>query len=158
MRRACVIPLFHVKAPVRWVDACVGDFASPADPLTSLTHRALDDATSLTRFCRGLIDENLRGTFRVNTIDETVLLRRTTTSFSRVTTRTARHMPERPLLIALQRLAMHALPHSLAHRYWSCLCIRPLTREAFTTIQRPHDLRGWVFGRGRDGNYKNSSR
>ncbi|UYV77823.1 hypothetical protein LAZ67_15002453 [Cordylochernes scorpioides] len=63
------------------------------------------------------------------------------------------------------RLALHALPHpahpasaresciacgsedlSLAHRYWSCRRIRPVILEAFTIIQRPPDLQGWIFG------------
>ncbi|UYV66970.1 hypothetical protein LAZ67_4003492 [Cordylochernes scorpioides] len=63
------------------------------------------------------------------------------------------------------RLALHALPHpahpasaresciacgsedlSLAHRYWSCGRIRPVILEAFTIIQRPPDLQGWIFG------------
>ncbi|UYV74910.1 Transposase [Cordylochernes scorpioides] len=52
-------------------------------------------------FCRRLIDENLRGTYRVNTIGQAVVLRGTTTPFLRVITRTARRILERPHLTAL---------------------------------------------------------
>ncbi|UYV63353.1 hypothetical protein LAZ67_2003826 [Cordylochernes scorpioides] len=88
-------------APTRWVSACIGDFAGPAPPLTRLTRCALADAASLTSFCRRLIDENLRGTYRVNTIGQAVVLRGTTTPFLRVITRTARRILERPRLTAL---------------------------------------------------------
>ncbi|UYV61177.1 hypothetical protein LAZ67_1003714 [Cordylochernes scorpioides] len=162
-------------APTRWVSACIGDFAGPAPPFTRPTRCALADAASLTSFSRRLIDENQRGTYRVNTIGQAVVLRGTTTPFLRVITQTARRMLERRRLTALpiiqfaRRLAMYALPHpahpssaqqsciacgsgdlSLVHQYWSCRCIRPLIREAFTIIGRPPDLQGWVFGHGLD--------
>ncbi|UYV71245.1 hypothetical protein LAZ67_8002378 [Cordylochernes scorpioides] len=88
-------------APNRWVNACIRDFAGPAPPLTRPTRCALADAASLTSFCRRLIDENLRGTYRVNTIGQAVVLRGTTTPFLRVITRTARRILERPRLTAL---------------------------------------------------------
>ncbi|UYV63946.1 hypothetical protein LAZ67_2006102 [Cordylochernes scorpioides] len=88
-------------APTRWVNACIRDFAGPAPPLTRPTRCALADAASLTSFCRRLIDENLRGTYRVNTIGQAVVLRGTTTPFLRVITRTARRILERPRLTAL---------------------------------------------------------
>ncbi|UYV78573.1 K02A2.6-like [Cordylochernes scorpioides] len=88
-------------APTRWVNACIRDFAGPAPPLTRPTRCALADAASLTSFCRRLIDENLRGTYRVNTIGQAVVLRGTTTPFLRVITRTARRISERPRLTAL---------------------------------------------------------
>ncbi|UYV84157.1 hypothetical protein LAZ67_X001355 [Cordylochernes scorpioides] len=88
-------------APTRWVNACIGDFAGPAPPLTRPTRCTLADAASLTSFCRRLIDENLRGTYRVNAIGQAVVLRGTTTPFLRVITRTARRILERPRLTAL---------------------------------------------------------
>ncbi|UYV61278.1 hypothetical protein LAZ67_1004219 [Cordylochernes scorpioides] len=64
----------RLLAPTRWVNACIGDFAGPAPPLTRPTRCALADAASLISFCRRLNDENLCGTYRVNTIAEVVVL------------------------------------------------------------------------------------
>ncbi|UYV73065.1 hypothetical protein LAZ67_10001731 [Cordylochernes scorpioides] len=60
-----------------------------------------------------LLEENCRGSYRVNGIGEAIVLRGTATPFQRLTTRTARRMLERPRLAALPitQLLGRWLPH-----------------------------------------------
>ncbi|UYV70919.1 hypothetical protein LAZ67_8001107 [Cordylochernes scorpioides] len=143
----------------RWVGVCVGEITgSSFFPLhTTRTRATLADVAALTSFCGRLC---------------AIVLRGTVTAFQRLTTRTTRHMLERPRLAALSitHMLCRWLHHviipistslsslrrsrvsciacgsgdlSLAHRYWYC---RSVIVEAFTIIQRFSNMRGWIFG------------
>ncbi|UYV73947.1 hypothetical protein LAZ67_11001558 [Cordylochernes scorpioides] len=71
----CLLRPPDLLAPARWVGACVRDFVGPAALLTSPTRCALADAASLSGFRCLSGGRNLRRTFRVGTIEETVVLR-----------------------------------------------------------------------------------
>ncbi|UYV66953.1 hypothetical protein LAZ67_4003442 [Cordylochernes scorpioides] len=89
----------------------IRDFVGPAALLTHQTRCALEDAASLSSFCRHLVDENLRGTFGVGTIEEAVVLRRTRIQLLCVTTRTGHRMLERLAALSITQLARRRITH-----------------------------------------------
>ncbi|UYV61775.1 hypothetical protein LAZ67_1006465 [Cordylochernes scorpioides] len=85
-------------AASQWVGARVGDLIGHGSPHLRVTRAALADKAALSRYTSRLLEENCRGSYRVNSIGEAIVLRGTATPFQRLTTR---RMLERPRLAAL---------------------------------------------------------
>ncbi|UYV80786.1 hypothetical protein LAZ67_19001735 [Cordylochernes scorpioides] len=100
-------------AASQWVGARVGDLIGHGSPYLRVTRAALADKAALSRYTSRLLEENCRGSYRVNGIGEAIVLRGTTTSFQQLTTRTARRMLECPRLAAIPitQLLGWWLPH-----------------------------------------------
>ncbi|UYV63066.1 hypothetical protein LAZ67_2003043 [Cordylochernes scorpioides] len=96
-------------AASHWVGARVGDLTGHGHPIFA----SPADEAALSRYTSRLLEENCRGSYRVNGISEAIVLRGTATPLQRLTTRTARRMLERPRLAALPitQLLGRWLPH-----------------------------------------------
>ncbi|UYV69981.1 hypothetical protein LAZ67_7001376 [Cordylochernes scorpioides] len=96
-----------------WVGARVGDLIGHGSLHLRVTRAALVDEAALSQYTSRLLEENCRGSYRVNGIGEAIVLRGTATPFQRLTTRTARRVLERPRLAALPitQLLGRWLPH-----------------------------------------------
>ncbi|UYV73877.1 hypothetical protein LAZ67_11001245 [Cordylochernes scorpioides] len=88
----------NLLAPARWSGVRVADLRVAHD--IRPTRSSLAYAAALVAFCRRTLKENLRESTRAACLAESVVLRGTTTPFSRLTTRSARRALERPRLAA----------------------------------------------------------
>ncbi|UYV85181.1 hypothetical protein LAZ67_X004834 [Cordylochernes scorpioides] len=120
----------ELLATSQWVGARVGDLIGHRSPHLRVTRAALADEAALSQITSRLLEKLPR-------------------FLPRLTTRTARRMLERPRLTALPIFHLLSrwqpqvdLPVTIAWR------IRPVILEAFTIIQQPPDLQGWIFGHG----------
>ncbi|UYV74886.1 hypothetical protein LAZ67_12001674 [Cordylochernes scorpioides] len=89
----------NLLAPADWVGARVRNLGDTS--IVRPTRSALADAAALAAFCRKIVAENLQASFRESSLAEAIVLRGTTRTFTKITTRSARRALERPCLAAL---------------------------------------------------------
>ncbi|UYV66539.1 hypothetical protein LAZ67_4002006, partial [Cordylochernes scorpioides] len=77
-------------APVRWLQATVGDFSDGAPALARSTRAALLDAHHLGAFCQRLLRENASSSYHAEYEAETIVLRGSATPITRLPSQRAR--------------------------------------------------------------------
>ncbi|UYV82727.1 hypothetical protein LAZ67_22000680 [Cordylochernes scorpioides] len=77
-------------APDRWLQATVGDFSDGALALVGSTRAALLDAQHLGTFCQRLLQENVSSRYHAEYEVETIVLRGSATTITRLTSQKAR--------------------------------------------------------------------